>query len=98
MRKVKFHPNAEFEMNEAVEYYEAQQVNLGGRFLLTIQDAVNRILIDPFRYPYIEPGIRRCLVRTFPFGVVFKEKGEIIVVLAVMHLKRDPDYWKDRNK
>lgn len=40
--------------------------------------------------------VRRCLVNRFPFGVIYSvEQGEIFI-LAVMHLRRHPDYWKDR--
>jgi hypothetical protein len=40
--------------------------------------------------------IRRCLARRFPYGVLyFMEQGDILI-LAVMHLHRSPDYWKAR--
>ena len=97
MKVVQFHPDAEAEMIEAAAYYEAQQINLGGRFLASVQDAVNRISLNPNLYPIVELDVRRCLAKTFPFGVLFRERSGKIVVMAVMHLHRDPDYWKNRN-
>lgn len=47
-------------------------------------------------HPFVELDVRRCLAKTFPFGVLFRERPGAVVVMAVMHLHRDPDYWKNR--
>jgi len=83
-------------MIAAAAYYERQQENLGRRFLASVQEAVNRILLNPLLYPALEPGVRRCLVKTFPFGILFRDRQRRIVIIAVMHLHRDPEYWKKR--
>jgi plasmid stabilization system protein ParE len=83
-------------MIEAASYYEAQQADLGRRFLAAVQDALNRICVNPRIFPQVEAEVRRCLTKTFPFGVLFREQSETIVVMAVMHLHRDPNYWKQR--
>ncbi|SMP47399.1 Plasmid stabilization system protein ParE [Desulfonatronum zhilinae] len=97
MKKVRFYPDAEIEMTEAAAYYETQQPDLGKRFLTAVQDAVNRVVVNPRLYPVVELDVRRCLTKTFPFGVLFRERPDEIIVVAVMHLHRDPDYWKHRN-
>ena len=94
MNSIRFHLEAEAEMNNAAAWYEHQQANLGKRFLASIQDALNRIQLDPALYPVVEADVHRCLVRIFPFGVLFRTMPGIIVIMAVMHLHRDPDYWK----
>ena len=96
MKLVKFHPDAESEMIEAAAYYETQQPDLGRRFLTSVQEAVNRIVLNPRLYPTVELDVRRCLTKMFPFGVLFREQPDRIVIMAVMHLHRDPGYWKDR--
>ena len=96
MKVVKFHPDAESEMIDAAAYYESQQPDLGRRFLAAVQDAVNRILFNSRLYPVVELDVRRCLTKTFPFGVLFRETPDKIVIMAIMHLHRDPDYWKNR--
>ena len=96
MKAVKFHPEAEAEMMEAATYYEAQQPRLGRRFLFSVQDATNRIQVNPLLYPVVDGDVRRCLTRTFPFGVLFRIKANEYVVIAVMHLHRDPGYWRER--
>ena len=96
MKIARFYPAAEAEMIAAAAYYEAQQADLGRRFLASVQDAINRICVNPRIFPVVESDVRRCLTKTFPFGVLFREQSGMIVVVAVMHLHRDPDYWKHR--
>ena len=61
-----------------------------------MQDTKNRIRINPLLFPLIQDDVRRSLVKVFPFGLLFRDLEEEIVVIAVMHLHRDPDYWKMR--
>jgi toxin ParE1/3/4 len=61
-----------------------------------VQEAINRIVLNPLLYPTVELDVRRCLIKTFPFGVLFREQRGRIIIMAVMHLHRDPDYWKNR--
>ncbi|HNW93572.1 MAG TPA: type II toxin-antitoxin system RelE/ParE family toxin [bacterium] len=96
MSAVRFHPAAAAELTAAARYYEGQQTGLGKRFLMSVQDAVNRIVANPGLYQIVEPNVRRCLTRTFPFGVLFRRRPGKIVIIAVMHLHRDPGYWKNR--
>ena len=96
MSPIRFHPEAETEMIEAAAWYETQQTGLGKRFLTCVQDALNRVELDPALYPVVDNDVRRCLTKTFPFGVLFRIKSDMIELVAVMHLHRDPTYWKQR--
>jgi len=96
MIPIRFHPDADAEMMSAAKYYETQQKDLGKRFLTSVQDALNRIQIKPLLYHEIETGVRRCLTTTFPFGVVFRIMPNQYVIIAVMHLHREPGYWNNR--
>jgi toxin ParE1/3/4 len=96
MIPIRFHPEAEAEMMSSAKYYETQQKDLGKRFLASVQDALNRIQVNPLLYQEIETGVRRCLTMTFPFGVVFRIMSNQYVIVAVMHLHREPGYWKNR--
>jgi len=98
MKPVRFHPEAEAEMIAAAAYYEAQQKDLGRRFLISVRDSLNRIQVNPLLYPIVEEDVRRCLTRTFPYGVLFRAKPDELIIISVMHLHRDPDYWKKRTR
>lgn len=96
MIPIRFHPEADAEMMSAAKFYETQQKDLGKRFLASVQDALNKIQVNPLLYHEIEDNVRRCLTRTFPFGIVFRIMPDQFVIIAVMHLLRDPEYWKKR--
>jgi len=39
---------------------------------------------------------RRSLVNRFPFGILYSVQNDQIYILAVMHLHKEPGYWKKR--
>ena len=93
-----FHPEAQNEFKFAIDIYEEYEKSLGHQFAVEVFRTVERILMYPDAWPCINSSIRRCLLRRFPYGIIYaynKQKEEIIV-LAVMHLHRDPKYWVNR--
>jgi plasmid stabilization system protein ParE len=95
MKKVIFHPEATAEMFEAANFYEDQHHNLGRRFARAVEEAVARVRANPVLYPLVEADVRRCLVKTFPFSILFRLKRNKVLIMAVMHTSRKPGYWKD---
>jgi len=91
-----FHPEAELEFLLAIDFYEDKEAGLGRDFALEIYSTVERILTYPDAWPVIEEDIRRSLVKRFPFGVLYSKLEEEIVIVAIMHLNREPGYWKER--
>ena len=91
-----FHPEAELEFLQAVDYYEDKEKNLGYDFAFEIYSAIERILAFPIAWPVIDENIRRAVVRRFPYGILYSQSGKEIYILAVMNLNREPNYWKER--
>lgn len=91
-----FHPEAEDEFFEAIDYYEGREEGLGLDFALEVYSAVDRAARHPSVWPVLEGDVRRCQTKRFPYGLLYSEEEDGIFVLAVMHLHRDPDYWKHR--
>ncbi len=52
--------------------------------------------INPSLYPCIHNDVRRCMTKTFPFNVLYRIAFDQVIVVAVMHQSKDPDYWRDR--
>lgn len=96
MKRAVFLSPALTEMAEAAMFYDAQVRGLGDAFLDTIGRAVEDIQQHPLRWPVIAKGVRRRLVGRFPYGVLYREAATEIVIVAVMHLHRRPDYWLER--
>jgi toxin ParE1/3/4 len=91
-----FHPEARLEYSEAAVFYEARRSGLGAAFTLEIEAALQRILESPERWRVIEQDVRRCLTHTFPYGILYTIEAESILIVAVMHLRRSPGYWRSR--
>jgi len=91
-----FHPEAEEEFNEAIEYYEGIASGLGYDFALEVHSAIKRSVGFPKAWPVLEGDIRRSLVRRFSYGVLYSEEQNGIYIVAVMNLHREPAYWKSR--
>lgn len=94
--KYAFHPEAEEEFLDAVDYYEGREPGLGYDFAIEVRAAVENILNFPNAWTVLSDDIRQCQVRRFPYGIVYSRNREAILILAVMHLHRDPAYWKSR--
>ena len=87
---------AKQEIQDALTYHYRVSERLGVRF----ERALNRALVDILEHPTAAPVItgeyRRARVKGFKYGVVYRIDEEGIVIIAVMHLHRNPDYWQGR--
>jgi plasmid stabilization system protein ParE len=89
-------PPAEEEMTEAALFYEEARARFGDVYLDDIQHAIDAVRERPNLGEEVAYGLRRTLVRRFPFTIVYAIESDEIVVVAVAHQSRSPDYWRDR--
>jgi len=94
--KFRFHPAASAEYEADIRFYKKRQPGLQHRFVASVEEAIGRILEHPERWRMIEPDIRRCLTRIFPYSVIYSVQGETVFIIAIAHGSREPGYWKDR--
>ena len=90
-----FLPPAEEEMVAAAQFYEAQCPGLGTDFLKEVHLAVDAIAAHPRSGSRIKNEIRRRLLKRFPFGLLYVIEEQAVVIVAVMHLRRRPGYWRE---
>lgn len=91
-----FHPDADEEYVQAVQYYADINRELGCRFHDEMESHIREACAHPKRFWQFNPPVRRHLSRDFPYAVVFLEQPERIWIIAVMHLQRRPGYWRGR--
>jgi len=94
--KVRFLEVAQQELDEAVDYYNAEVAGLGDRFLVEVLSAVDRIRSFPAAWHPMSNDTRRCRLRRFPYGILYAVEDDEILVIAVANLHRRPGYWRDR--
>lgn len=92
---------AKAEVRSAANWYEKEREGLGGDFVVDLNLALDAIERAPEIYPEIETArtkrnVRRYLLHRFPYMLIYElRQGEIIVV-AVSHASRRPNYWLRR--
>jgi len=86
----------EQDVEDAYTWYENEQPGLGDDFLDELYACYQRVMRAPLGYQDLDGGIRRAMLRRFPYGVYFAVDGDAIVVLTVLHASRDPAEWQRR--
>jgi len=85
---------AENEMSEAALFYES--VGLGNDFLDDVQQRIDTLCQYPKSGTLIDTKLRRVLLHRFPFGIIYAEERDEIVIVSIAHQRRRPGYWQSR--
>jgi plasmid stabilization system protein ParE len=93
---LEFLPEAQCDAEEAIRFYERRAPGLGARFRAEIESVCAAIVRQPLLWSERVGGYRRVNIPGFPYYVAFVIRGERIVVAALGHAARHPDYWKRR--
>ena len=96
--KITFLEEAQFELDEAIKYYNFESSGLGDRLLQEILNTLDRIANYPTAWHPLSENTRRCQTRIFPYGFIYSILEDEILIISVSHLHRKPNHWKDRKK
>jgi plasmid stabilization system protein ParE len=94
--RYEFHPEALDEYEDAAHYYADRQPGLELRFIACVEAAFREISEIPTRWRQFEDDVRRYLVHVFPYAVLYSIESDYVLILAVMHCRREPGYWRHR--
>lgn len=95
---IRFTPEADAELAEALRWYAHQREDLDVEFMECIDDALSQVVRNPHLYPIVYRNLRRVVVRRFPFAVLYEVTADEIQVMAVFHSRRDPERWQSRGR
>jgi plasmid stabilization system protein ParE len=95
-RTLEIHPAAQAEAEAAVRFYAQRNPRVAIAFAEELDAAISRIADDPHIFLAHDFGTRRVLLRTFPFGVVFRLVDATVLIVAIAHGSRRPGYWLGR--
>jgi plasmid stabilization system protein ParE len=88
--------HASLEYYEAIEHYASIDGKLGERFIVAIEVAIERVIKAPEQFRRYDGEMRKVRLESFPYAVIYRIDGSELRILAVMHLHRQPGYWRDR--
>ena len=93
---IRIRRQAAAEFKETTRWYESKRTGLGRKFAHVVDDALSLAAESPERFPELHNDIRRVLVKRFPYGVFNRINHSEVIVLAIVHLRRDPARWRNR--
>ncbi len=93
---VEFMDEAEHKLIDAVLWYESKQSGLGRRFRKEVGAAVQFLAKNSLLQRERDGGYRRINCPVFPYYLPYFIRGNKIIVAAVAHEHRSPNYWTQR--
>ena len=101
MRTLRIHAAAAEEAAEAAAWYEKERPGLGIDFERAVDAALDLLeqeIIPLTTLPGTAGvhGVKRLILRRFPYAVIVREHATEIVVIAFAHHARRPGYWRER--
>jgi hypothetical protein len=94
--KIEFLPPASTELMDAISYYNMQSEGLGYEFAGEVKRTLERIVQYPGAWFKLSRRTHRCRTNRFPYGVIYQIRKETLLIVAIMHLSREPESWKSR--
>src|ERR1043166_5795064 len=89
-------PGARNDLRGAYDWYFQRNPAAATSFLAEIERAIATLSDNPLMWPSYVEGTRRCVLRRFPFSIIYRVKDSSILIVAVAHGRRRPGYWRSR--
>ena len=101
IRRLRLHPAAGEEFVDAAPWYLSIGNALGRDFQQELEAAMGLLMQSPIPavpHPRLPAalGLRRVILRRFPYDLVFIERQNEIHIIALAHHARRPGYWRSR--
>jgi plasmid stabilization system protein ParE len=96
MQPLIIRPEAEADLATAFDWDDSQIAGLGAEFLLSVEATLGSIQRNSHQYAVIHHQTHRALTRRFPFAVFYIAEPQAVIVLAILHARRNPHTWQHR--
>lgn len=83
-------PLAERDLEDAEDWYESRRQGLGGEFREAAGAAFARLAHSPLAFPIAYRGLRRAIVARFPYLIYFVALPDRVLIVACLHMARNP--------
>ena len=99
MTQLNFQRQAAAELQEVANWYQERDTAVAERFQIEIESCLTRIIEDPESHPLEYRHYRWIRVRRFPYRLIYEQLDQDrILILAVAHTSRRPEYWRERSE
>jgi len=90
------HPRAEIDAINGYQWYADRDPTAADSFRRAIKTAGQVIRRNPAVWPSHKYGTQKYKVRQFPYKIIYLVENNQILILAIAHDSRRPEYWIDR--
>lgn len=90
------HPEAATEIRDGIAYHDQNPPGKGDEFREAVYDTISFVRKFPAMGSVRSNGARTRRVLGFEWLIAYRETPDGVLVLAVFHAKRRPDYWASR--
>ena len=87
---------AETDIEEIIEWYGKENKDLSREFVKTLEQTFEQIIANPFLFQQVFEDYRKVNTGKFPYKIIYRVSENKVIVLAVIHHKRNPEIWKGR--
>lgn len=94
--KTRFHEEALEEFADAIAFYRSIDRGLAKRFRTSVGAMMASVGKWPLLGPIYLDEVRKRVMLDFPYAIFYLQGDADILIIAVMHTSREPDYWLDR--
>jgi plasmid stabilization system protein ParE len=95
MRRLVVRKQAEIEIAAAIDWYQKQNPVAAQNFATAVEHVLKAIQENPFHYQVIEAEIRRAVMSTFPYRLIYLVTDTDVAVISCLRTSRDPEAWRD---
>jgi len=88
--KILFSPSASIELLDAIDFYNYHSPDLGIAFHKEFFDALEFIKLFPNGWQKVGPNTRKCVLKKFPFLILYIFDDDQIFISAIAHQHRHP--------
>lgn len=93
MKSIVFLELAKDELDDLFESYEYKQKNLGHDFIDEVKKTLSLIQSNPKVWAKNSKYTYKCYIKGFPYAIAYKNKRDMITIVAVMNLLKKPIHW-----
>lgn len=97
MTTVKFLELAQDELDNTFEAYVYQKKHLGQDFIQEVSNVIELIKHYPDVWQKSSTHTQRCLLKSFPYAVIYQVKNDTIIIVSIMNLRKKPTLWATKS-
>ena len=93
---VRFAQEAQYELDDAFAYLAKIDPALADRFIAAVTEALGRVERYPTAWHPIGHNFRRCHLKVFSYGLIYRIRDDAIEIIALAHDRQRLGYWRKR--